>query len=269
MKVSLERGKKLFKALTFKTADTWDSDMLLKKIAKLPTIPEEELEVKDEDLAKLRDKLIAAVKAKEEITITTEAAEETPKSEKSEKKAKKPAADDDDDDEPAPKKQKAAAKDEEEEDEEPAPKKKAKPAADEDDEEEDEDAKPAKKKAAAADDDDEEEEEAPKKKGKAPPKSAGGEGKPGVIATIVNTLKAATEDKPVTKKKILKVLVAAFPDRDESSMQKTVNVQVPNRVKADKKLNVVSVELEGGKVGYYIAEGKVAKKAAEDDDDDE
>src|SRR5690606_3546912 len=140
---------------------------------------------------------------------------------------------------------------EEEEDEEPAPAKKAgKPAK-------------AKVKAAAEDEEDSEEEDeepAPKKKGgkdkpaaadKAPPKKAGGEKGPGVIASIIEFLEAASEEKPLSKDKIVERLAKRFPDRDPESMSKTVAVQVPNRLKSDKGLNIKKNDR-----GYWIVTGK-------------
>ena len=54
--------------------------------------------------------------------------------------------------------------------------------------------------------------------------------KVGVIATIVDCI----SKQPITKENILKILVKTFPDRLEEAMKKTINVQVPNRIKKEK-----------------------------------
>lgn len=53
--------------------------------------------------------------------------------------------------------------------------------------------------------------------------------KPGVIATIVAQIENAGKT-GVSKAEILEVLESTFPDRSSESMQKTINVQVPNRI---------------------------------------
>lgn len=70
---------------------------------------------------------------------------------------------------------------------------------------------------------------------------------PGVIATIAK----AISKKARTKKQILKVLVKAFPERDPEKMMKTINVQVPSRLRKDKGLNI-----EKGANGYLIMDAK-------------
>lgn len=73
------------------------------------------------------------------------------------------------------------------------------------------------------------------------------EKKPGVISTILETLQAASAKKPVSKEDIVKKLVAAFPDRDEDGMRKTVNVQVPTRLGSDK-----GVTVQKNEAGYWV-----------------
>jgi hypothetical protein len=70
------------------------------------------------------------------------------------------------------------------------------------------------------------------------------EKKPGVIATIVELIKAG----PITKEQIVKQLAKRFPDRDAESMAKTVNVQIPGRIAKEKNLKLVEVEGKGWKV---------------------
>ena len=70
---------------------------------------------------------------------------------------------------------------------------------------------------------------------------------PGVIATIVECLKKAKKSSPVSKDDILEVLVERFPDRTADAMLKTINTQVPGRLKSEKGLKIVKVD-----GGYYI-----------------
>lgn len=137
---------------------------------------------------------------------------------------------------------------------------------DADDEDADTDSDEDEDESDEEEDEDDDVDEKPKKgKGKTPPakdkKSKGkakGEAPPkkvGVVQCIVDALTAATEQKPVTKKGILAKLVKKFPDRDEDGMETTINVQVPNRLKTEKGLNIVKNEK-----GYYIAAGKVKAK---------
>lgn len=115
--------------------------------------------------------------------------------------------------------------------------------------------KPAGKAAAKA--------EAPageeKKAGKKKIESAGGAGKPGVIATIVDILTKASEQKPESKETIADKLAAAFPDRDRDSMMKTVSVQVPNRIGKEKGLTIEKARKDG-RVWYWIDVVPAGKK---------
>lgn len=98
------------------------------------------------------------------------------------------------------------------------------------------------------------EEKKEKKKGGFP-QGAGGDGKPGVIASIKEFLSKASEEKPVSKKDIVKKLKERFPDRDDEAMGKTVNVQVPNRLRKDAGLDVKKNES-----GYWIDVMPAGKK---------
>lgn len=96
-----------------------------------------------------------------------------------------------------------------------------------------------------------------KPKGKRPEKAGGDKG-PGVIGSIVEFLSAASEDKPITKKQIVEKLAKRFPDREAEAMAKTVNIQIPGRLKKDKSLDVRKAD-EGG--GYWIeGEGEAKPK---------
>lgn len=235
-----------------KAADGWSKSRMLQRLDKLPgTVDDDTADVlKTEESKTLLKKIVKAHAALDdgqgfdESTVellgfekgespAEEAAEEKPAAKKA--AAKKPAADDgDEEDAPKPKpKPKAEAADEDDEDA-PAPKKAAAPKAD---------AEEGEKKKGPP-------------KGTKPPSKAGGEGGPGIIGSIVEFLKGASAEKPITKKGIVTKLSKRFEDRDASAMAKTVNVQVPNRIKTDKKLDVRSVDLEGGGKGYYIAPAK-------------
>lgn len=79
------------------------------------------------------------------------------------------------------------------------------------------------------------------------PEKKKGKKKPGVIATIIKSI----SKKPKTKKQILAKLVKKFPERDADKMMKTINVQVPSRLRKDKELNIQKSDK-----GYLIADGK-------------
>ena len=86
----------------------------------------------------------------------------------------------------------------------------------------------------------------------------GGDGKPGIIASIVEFLQgAASEKAALSKKDILSKLTKRFPDTDADGMMKTINAQVPNRLIAQKGINVVKTD---DKRFYVRAEAKPAKK---------
>lgn len=87
-------------------------------------------------------------------------------------------------------------------------------------------------------------------KEKGGPKSAAKDGKPGVIGSIIEFLKRGSEDKPLTKKKVVELLAKRFPDRDPESMTKTVSAQIGYHLLKFKKIEV-STDGEGG---YWIEE---------------
>ncbi len=281
MKVEKAAVLKMFVELGYKGADKWPDNRIGTKIDGLPKLEIDEKDMKGltEKSKDLLDSILNALEKDDPVQVAA------PEASQEDKPKKKPVKDDDDE---APKK-KAPVKDEDDgeetvkkkpkdEDEDEAPKKKKlaeddeapkkKKLAEDDDAPkkkkpaDDEDEAPAKKPSKKDDDEDEpkkkpsakEEEngEEPKKKGKAPPKSAGGEGKPGVIASIEEFLLGANEDKPISKKKIADKLCERFPDRDRDSMEKTINVQVPNRMAKDKGHNIQSAESESGKKLYWV-----------------
>jgi hypothetical protein len=237
MKVKKADLVALFVALKYDAAKSWSDERLLTKTEKIGGIVDEDTKVGDKKLAQLLKDVLAAQKKGEAIELAGAA------------KAK-----DDDEDKPAPKK---ATKKEEPEDDEDKPAAKDEddddddaPAKDEEDEDED-----GEGEADTSGKGEEEDEDKPAKKSstkqKGAPQKAGGEGSPGVIGSIVEFLSNASKDKPLTKKALGKKLKARFEDRDEESMMKTVNVQVPNRIKKDKGLEVLSKDTDDGKA-YWI-----------------
>jgi len=251
MQTTREQLNGLFVALEMPMAAKWTEKRLMDKIKKLPEAVDEDTDAGE--YQELLDELLEAVSEKDEIEITEdEAPAKKKKTTKKKTTAKK-----------APAKKKAAAKEEEEyedaeeeeeeEEEEEAPKpkrsrkkvapKKAKAEVEEDvedDEEEDdeEEAKPKSKKKAAA-----KKSNNKKATNKAPktPKA------PGVIASIAEFLKKATGKKPISKDALCEKLAERFPERDPDSMMRTINVQVPNRLKSDKGLVVKKNDK-----GYWI-----------------
>lgn len=264
MKVSKAAAVSLWVEIGFKTAAKWTDEEMQAKFGKLLKMVEaEEANVESKENQKLLAEVIETLKAGKSITITgTEAKAAPAKEEKPAKKAKaapapEPEEDDEEDeddseDDDSDEDDSDEDDDEDEDDEEEAPAPKAKKAA----------KKPAKDEDEEDDDDDEEEKPAKKesKKGKPFPKGAGKDGKPGVIASIVEFLNAASEDKPISKKRLTKKLAERFEDRSAESMAKTVNVQVPNRLMKDKGMNIIKTDK-----GYYVGEGKPAKKAEKEE----
>ena len=70
---------------------------------------------------------------------------------------------------------------------------------------------------------------------------------PGVIASIVEYLQAATATKPITKDKMCARLAKRFPERSPDAMMKTINCQVPTRIVNEKQIKVKKNEN-----GYYV-----------------
>ena len=86
---------------------------------------------------------------------------------------------------------------------------------------------------------------------KAAAKAAPAKKGPGVIASIVKMLTDASEQKPITKAQILKKLGTMFPDgtiEPGHGMHITVTVQVPHRLREDKRYDV----RDNGEKAYWI-----------------
>jgi hypothetical protein len=265
LKVSLADAKSLLKECGYPgtEVDTYSPARSQKKLEGLPKHVDDDNAPESKAGKKLFKQIVEEMKNDGKITV--EGGEEEEKVEKTTKKEEK-----------VEKSTKKAPKAEEPEEDDEEVEEDDEEEAEEDEESDDEE-----------EDEDEEEEEAPKKSGKKgpkkgtrPPASAGGEGKPGIIASIVEFLQGATEAKPITKEKILTKLEKRFPDRSADAMKKTVNVQVPNRIVNDKKLTVHKDK--DGK-GYWInpddekkaapksdkKAAKAAKAKAKSDEDDE
>lgn len=109
------------------------------------------------------------------------------------------------------------------------------------DEEEDE----AKEEEAEAEAEVEDETEPvqPKKKAKSKGKGKGKKRGPqgtGVIASIMEFLKGASEKNPLDNATLLKKLCERFPDRAPDSMKGTINAQGPKRVREERSLVIES-----------------------------
>lgn len=206
----------LFVSMGYKTATRWKLEQLTTKVNKIHSLADDDAAELSQEQEKLLKKLKKAAQAGTEIkVISEEVAEEA--SEKPSKKGKTPAA-----------KPKKAAEPEEEEDEDDAE------SPDEEGDEEDEDEeRPTKGKKSGTG--------VKEKKTGRPPSGTG------VIAEITTMLKKASAKKPVTKEQIHEHLIEKFPDRSPDSMMSTINIQVPNRLKREKGLNIVKNDK-----GYYV-----------------
>lgn len=86
---------------------------------------------------------------------------------------------------------------------------------------------------------------APKKASGAKPKKPKAAKGPGVIATMIDLLKAASKTKPLSKAELVKKLAAKFPDRDAESMALTVNAQIHGRCVKEGRCKAVHHNEEG------------------------
>lgn len=213
MKVKRKDLDALFVALEMPMAAKWSEKRLLDKISKLPDVVDEETDAGDSQ--DLLDSVLEAVEEGTEITIVSaKASKAAPKKTKAAAKKKKPPAEEEPEEE----------YEEYEEEEEEPPKKKTKAAA--------------KKKTAAK----------KKKKAPEPPKGANKKKKPapkpktpkgpGVIKSIIEFLKKANSKRPLSKDALLEKLEDRFPERTPDAMRTTINIQVPNRLKKEKELDV-------------------------------
>lgn len=82
-------------------------------------------------------------------------------------------------------------------------------------------------------------------KGAKAPKAKAPKG-PRVIGSIVEFLRAAAKDKPLSKEALLDKLAKRFPDRDADAMRKTINCQLGKRIEEEQNL-----KLHKGDDGYW------------------
>lgn len=260
LKIGKSEAVSLLQECGYETAKEFSIARLKKKLEALPKSITEENKPEAKANKKLLKQLVEEMEGDGEIVVegpdgdSEEAAPAEKKSAKKEKKAPPKEEVEEEDDEEESDEEADDEEESEEEDEKEAEESDDEDEESDDEEDEEEDAKP--KKSAKK------EKEADKKKAKrGPPASAGGEGKPGIIQSIVEFLQEGSEAKPLTKAKIVEKLAARFKDRSADAMKKTVNVQVPNRIKNDKKLNVEKKELKDGGMGYWINPDKVEGKS--------
>jgi hypothetical protein len=85
------------------------------------------------------------------------------------------------------------------------------------------------------------------------------EKRPGVISCMIEMLRAADSKNPVTKAEILAELCTRFPERTESAMKSTLNMQVPSGLRTEKGLEVSSASTDNGK-GYWLTPDQLTRK---------
>lgn len=73
---------------------------------------------------------------------------------------------------------------------------------------------------------------------KTPAKKAPAAKGPGVIASIIEFLTKATAKRPLSKEQLADRLEKRFPERGREAMLRTINCQVPSRLKSDKNITV-------------------------------
>lgn len=219
---------KLFLALGVDTATEWSLKRLKEKAeAGLKKFIPEGQEVADPELRKLYEEIEAANAEQDEITVVEDAV--NAEGGKRIPDPKKPAA-----------KPKAGP---------PAAPATANPAAP---------AKPAPKKPAAAKP---EPAAKPKKRGGwqpgDPPLAFDLNRGPGVISSLVEFLKKANAEKPLTKAAAVEKLHAKFPTRDRLQLTTTVNNQMPSRLRIVRGIHLH----KDGKGGYWIeGDGQTPQK---------
>lgn len=87
--------------------------------------------------------------------------------------------------------------------------------------------------------------------------------RPGVIACIVEMLRNANADTPISKLDILTELVKRFPERGSDKLQATLTMQVPSGLLIEKKIKVQTVIDQSSKVRrYYIDQSETDKLQA-------
>ena len=219
MQVLREDVVAICEALAFTTARKWNKKKTRQMLVKMvKVVKADELEVEGtEDDERLNAVLVEIVKAGGEVDVVQELTEV-------EETADAPEEMDAVDD----------AEEGPEGDEEVGPS-----------ETEEEEPEPADEELEAVEDEVPKKDTKPKAKAKAKAKKPKG---PGVIASVLEFLSAASKKKPISKKQIVAKLAKRFPDREAESMAKTVNVQVGSRIAKEKNVKVVKND-DGG---YWI-----------------
>lgn len=224
MKISQQQAVEILTQLGFTMAKVWKAPELQKKLAKLPVyVSGQDPEIEDEELLDLIERIVAEIEEGGTITVSED---------------KKPAV--------ATKKTTAKPKAEAEEPEEEEDE-------DEEEDEEEDEAPPPKKKGGKA--------VKPKKQvvsKKTKPQNQNGQlrNRVGVVETIIDNLEKATEQKPLSREKMVEILKKKFPDRPEKGMKHTVYVQlaVPEYGLAKRGFKILS-----NPKGYFLKPGKVKK----------
>ena len=101
-----------------------------------------------------------------------------------------------------------------------------------------------------AEETEDEDEETTKRQG-----PAGGDGKPGVIMSIVEFLQGASKTKPLSRDDVADKLAERFPERPRKSMRTTCSKQIPHYLKKFKDIDVSG----DSKNGFWIETRKKAE----------
>lgn len=87
--------------------------------------------------------------------------------------------------------------------------------------------------------------------------------RPGVIACIVEMLRNANKDQPISKFEILTELVKRFPERGSDKLNATLTMQCPSGLLIEKKIKVQTVIDASTKARkYYIDDAETEKLQA-------
>lgn len=268
LKVKKDDLAKLLGELGYQDTTSWNVNRLSLKMKGLPKVVNEDKQPKTADSTKLLKLILKALKDSTEIEITggdAKAAKAAAPAKGKDKKPAKAAKEEPEDDE----EEEEESEDTEEEEEEKSPEEEEDEAGSDEDSEGDDEESEDEEEESEDSEDEEEDEDAEEdasakstKKGKKGKKDkASGEKKtkkakvakgPGVIDTIEAILREAGEKgKGIKKDAIADKLGKRFPERERDSMLKTVNVQVPTRISADRNIKVVKDD-----DGYMIKPGK-------------
>lgn len=203
MKIKDTTARKIFKALGFQTADKWDIGRLQTKINKLPDLIVDDVEIGNEKLMDVVDKIITTIENGKEVIVAKKKKEKEKDVKTNKKTGKKSKVD-----RATGKKTKTVDKISK-------------------------DKKVSKKSKVSKD---KKTTKTTKTVDKAAKKSKTTTKKIGICDTVIEVL---SKGKAVSKEHILKVLVKRFPDRAEESMKRTVSMLVPSKLRSLKNIEVV------------------------------